>query len=281
MKVRPWMAGVVFFGLTGCSSAPDWTDVLLGDGGSSRDANASRDVGAGTETGWANDASDETVYEPGHDGAFSPPDAASPPWEDSGTLEPSCPGDPTQGWTEYADTFRVQYPYNLTQSDRYSLQGGVYTFWILPTDLPFTPGNTTAPRCEARWSDMTNNQHMWTGDVLFESPGTHTALFQVHQTTSTPGGPGAGPVYLRVDTGDLHELDGQPVVSAIYGKWFNLKVAFDPATASATVWINNCQKLTLTNNRPGIGPYYFKNGVYTCNAPVCRDHYKNIHLYQR
>jgi hypothetical protein len=39
----------------------------------------------------------------------------------------------------------------------------------------------------------------------------------------------------------------------------------------------------LPNSRPGSRDFYFKNGVYTCIAPatICKDHYKNIHLYQK
>jgi hypothetical protein len=293
--------------LAGCSSAQDSAIDWIGADASSGDSDSKTDVGgadagSGAEGAPAYEAGREAAGPTGTDANADAPegpdggaagDDGGPVGDDGGpvgqydggfvgpVVPPDCPGDPTQGWTEYTDTFTVQHPYNLMVSDRFSFQNGIYTFWIFPNDLPLAPGNTTAPRTEARWSDMTNNPHMWTGDVMFESPGTHTALFQVHQTATAPGGPGAGPVYLRVDMGDLHELNGQPVVSGIYDKWFNLKVAFDPATADATIWINNCQKLTLIDSRPGIPPYYFKNGVYTCLAPICRDHYKNIRLYQK
>jgi hypothetical protein len=99
----------------------------------------------------------------------------------------------------------------------------------------------------------------------------------VHTTAS-----GAGPVYIRVDQGNLEEANGTVLARSIYGKWFNLKIAFDAATSSAIGYVNNCQKLVLNNSRPGSRDFYFKNGVYTCDqTAMCRDHYKNVHLYQK
>jgi hypothetical protein len=45
-------------------------------------------------------------------------------------------------------------------------------------------------------------------------------------------------------------------------------------------WVNNC--LIGTTKAP-TGPdpnWYFKNGVYTCNASICRDHFKNIRFWK-
>ena len=60
-----------------------------------------------------------------------------------------------------------------------------------------------------------------------------------------------------------------------------MKVAFNAVTADATIWVNNCQKLTMKHSRPGSGIAYFKNGVYTCDVGTCTDHYKNIRLFQK
>jgi hypothetical protein len=99
---------------------------------------------------------------------------------------------------------------------------------------------------------------------------------QVHTTTT-----GTGPVYIRVVGGNLVEFNGMQIMTGAIGKWFNLKVSIDHATYGAVVYINNCPKLTMTNKR-GNETFYFKNGVYTCTLPgECRDHYKNIHLYQK
>ena len=191
-------------------------------------------------------------------------------------VPPDCPGDPTAGWTEYADTFHIEHPYDLMVSDRYTFQNGIHTFWIFPTDKPHEVGNTTAPRTEAHWTNFTTGQRMWTADVLVDSPSDNTTIFQVHTTAS-----GAGPVYIRVENGTVQEINGSVIARGVYDKWFNLKVAFESATSSATIYVNNCQKLVMNNSRPGSRNFYFKNGVYTCDSSICRDHYKNIHLYQK
>ena len=85
----------------------------------------------------------------------------------------------------------------------------------------------------------------------------------------------------RSSTALDQELNGQLVLSNMLGKWFNLKVAFDAPTVTATTYVNNCQKFVLRNSRPGDHVYYFKHGTYTCTSSVCRDHYKNVHTYQR
>jgi hypothetical protein len=70
------------------------------------------------------------------------------------------------------------------------------------------------------------------------------------------------------------------ILTDYYDKWFNMKVAFNTQTLEVKVYINDC--LQETSKAPKGTPYwYFKHGVYTCNAPICRDHYKNIHLYER
>jgi hypothetical protein len=109
---------------------------------------------------------------------------------------------------------------------------------------------------------------------MMEAPLENTCIFQTKND-----GPPVG-VYLRSNAGDLHQLNGQPFLTNMYGKWFNLKVIFDTATATGQVFINNCLKTTVTVPR-GDNIWYFKNGTYTCNASICKDHFKNIHLYQK
>jgi hypothetical protein len=188
-----------------------------------------------------------------------------------------CPGDPTQGWTEYSDTFTVEHPYDLPVGERFSIDKGIYTFWVQSTDHAHAVGNTTAPRTEARWSNFTNDKpHMWSADMMFETPLDHCTIMQVHTTTR-----GAGPVYLRVDKGAIHPLNRPNFVTDLNDKWFNIKVAFDPTTLESTIWINNCEKVRGVIGPRGNSIFYFKNGTYTCPGTICKDHYKNIHLYQK
>jgi hypothetical protein len=51
----------------------------------------------------------------------------------------------------------------------------------------------------------------------------HVCIFQVKNS-----GPPTG-IYLRVDNGNLHQLNGGNFLNGIYDKWFNLKVVVDTA----------------------------------------------------
>jgi hypothetical protein len=229
---------------------------------------------AGPETGL--DA--ETPNEAGRDTGG---DVVVPPTPEGGSVgdvppivPPECPGDLTQGMIEYQDTFVVQHPYDLKPEDRYSFESGIYTIWVLKGDKPHEPGNTTRERTEFRWSNMNSGVHLWSSDFNVDPGSEHVCIFQVKNE-----GPPTG-VYLRVDNGTLHQLGGSNVATGVYGKWFNLKVLVDVAAATGKVYINNCLKQTVNMPR-GDGTWYFKNGTYTCDSTICKDHFKNIHLYKR
>jgi hypothetical protein len=210
-------------------------------------------------------------------------------------VQMQCPGDPTQGWTEYKDTFHVEHPYTLPTNARFNITGGIYNFWIFPNDPAHAPGNTTAPRTEAKYGGLydmatggafTTGMRMWTADMFLESTADGSAVMQIHTTTT-----GGGPVGLRlnggnlVNNGNLTAVTGSKVPGGLVSTWFNMKVAFDAATLQVQIYINNCLQTTYTGPR-GDGHFYFKNGVYGCFAAMgatlgCRDHYKNIHLYTK
>jgi hypothetical protein len=257
-------------------------------GGADADANAS-------EAGESADAVSEASS--GDDGGVGPEDGATYPSPDAASyggvgqlvlvplqytsqpvppiLAPDCPGDPTQGFTEYRDSFVIQRPYDLAAADRFSYENGIYTFWVLPTDKPHAMGNGTAPRTEARYSDMSTGEHIWTADVMFEAPLNDTCIMQIHNVL------GAIAAYYRVIGGRAFNLGtGQTILTNDYNKWFNMKVYFNAQTLEVRTYVNNC--LMDTHTAPHGTPYwYFKNGTYTCQATICKDHYKNIHLYER
>jgi hypothetical protein len=305
MLVRRTLGAVVMVAaLAACSGVVDGGrngNTLRGDGGSAGLGGSTHGAGgtggttsntggsAGSSEGGASGFDGEDAGTgPGDDAASGVDDGGGDPGTtdgggptvDGGWVGPivqmDCPGDPTQGWTEYEDTFRIEKPYDLQPEDRYTFIDGIYTFWIYPTDKPHAVGNTTAPRIETHYTNFTTGRKMWTADVMVESPSTHTVIFQVHTTAS-----GAGPVYLRIEDGDLEELDGTVLARGLYGKWFNLKVDFTAPDSDAIIYVNNCQKMTMNNSRPGSRDFYFKNGVYTCESSICRDHFKNVHLYQK
>jgi hypothetical protein len=188
-----------------------------------------------------------------------------------------CPGDPTLGWTEYKDTFRIEHPYNLSVADRFKIENGILTFWVLPNDKPHTSTTSAKdPRTEAAYAQrFTTGMRMWSADVYWERSVRDVVVMQVHTTAS-----GIGPVYLHFDGEDLPPIKASQIPGGLMERWLNMKVAINAATTESTIWINNCQIATQTGER-GDGRDYFKHGVYHCSAPLCRDHYKNIHLYMK
>ena len=192
----------------------------------------------------------------GDDGGLS--DATLPPWDGS-FGDAGCTGDPTAGFTEYMDTFKVQFPYNLMQSDRFSFVNGVYTAWIYPTDMPFEMGSPTGPRTEMRWSqNWSTGEREWEADVLVDSPTTHSCIMQVKSDT-----PNEEAMYLQVDNGHLQNSVGPIIAMNVMDHWFHLNVAYDTATRTGRVWMNNCLIFTTTFANAGV--FYFKNGVYGCD----------------
>jgi hypothetical protein len=254
-----------------------------GAGGASSGGNE-RDAGGGSGGNISAEAGTDSLSGDAEIERSSGTDAGAdiaPPVSDGGPIgevppiiAPECPGDLTQGFTEYQDTFVVQHPYDLKAEDRYSFENGIYTIWVLKGDKPHEMGNTTRERTEFRWSNMSSGVHLWSSDFKVDANSEHVCIFQVKNS-----GPPTG-VYLRVDHGGLHQLGGGNFLTDIYDKWFNLKVVVDVAAATGKVYINNCLKQTVNMPR-GSGTWYFKNGTYTCDSTICKDHFKNIHLYAR
>jgi hypothetical protein len=191
-------------------------------------------------------------------------------------VTPECPDDPTKGFTEYHDTFVIQRPYDLAAAARFGIKDGIYTFFVNSSDKAHEPGNGTAPRTEARYPNFSSGEHVWTADVLLDAPLSRTCIMQIHNVTA------AIAVYLRVVDGRLFNLStGKTILDSSYGKWFNLKVALDTQSRRVRVFVNDCLKETSMAPGASSPNWYFKHGVYTCDSGTCRDHYKNIHLYQK
>jgi hypothetical protein len=191
-------------------------------------------------------------------------------------IAPECPDDPTAGYSEYQDSFVIQRPRNLAAADRFKYENGVYTFWVRSDDQSHKPNNTTAPRTEARYSDNGSGEHIWSADVMFESP-SRTCIFQIHNVNSPIA------IYLRVQGDRMFNLStGKTILTGYTGKWFNLKVAFNIQTRQVRTYVNNCLKETSSApNTASVNLWYFKHGTYTCDSGTCRSSYKNVHLYQK
>jgi hypothetical protein len=212
-----------------------------------------------------------------------------------------CPGDPTEGWTEYKDSFHVEHPYNVPTNTRFSIVDGVYNFWVFPNDKPHSlNAQGKSPRTEAAYGgtfdksgvpagsgtagttgQFTTGKRLYSADMMVEKSAIGSAFMQIHTTTT-----GGGPIGIRmqsnsdiVNNGSLTVVHGGDYPGGLVGKWFNYKATLDTATLQVQIFINNCLKSTYKGGR-GDGNFYFKNGVYFCfDNGGCRTHYKNIHLY--
>jgi hypothetical protein len=208
-------------------------------------------------------------------------------------VQMDCPGDPTEGWTEYQDSFNVQRPYNLPINTRFSITGGIYNFWVFPNDFPHSPdAGGRNPRTEARYGGTAdkatgNNfqagMRMYSADMFIERNAVGSAIMQIHATDpAVPIGVRVMPSGDMVNNGTLTVVRGSTVPGGLIDSWFNYKASLDTATMEVKIYVNNCLKSTYTGQR-GSGAFYFKNGVYFCKTSQngCFTHYKNIHLYKK
>ncbi len=190
-------------------------------------------------------------------------------------VAPECPEDPIQGFTEYPGTFQVQRPHDLAAKDRMKYENGIYTFWVNSGDKAHQPGNTTAPRTEARYPNFNSGEHMWSADVMFETV-SKTCIMQIHNVNP------AIAMYMRVQGDRMFNLStGKTFLTNYNNKWFNLKVALNTRTRQVRIFINNCLKETSQAPSSGTPDWYFKNGTYTCDSGTCRANFKNLHLYKK
>jgi hypothetical protein len=209
-------------------------------------------------------------------------------------VEMNCPGDPTEGWTEYQDSFNIQRPYDVPINTRFSIIGGIYNFWVFPDDAPHSPtANGRNPRTEARYGgtadratgrNFQSGMRMYSADMLIERNAVNSAIMQIHTTAD-----GGGPIGIRiqdngniVNNGSLTVVVGSTVPGGLIDKWFNFKASLDTSNQEVKIYINNCLKSTYRGPR-GDGNFYFKNGVYFCKTSRngCYSRYKNIHLYKK
>lgn len=250
---------------------------------------ASDDASAGT--GGAAPDTNTTAPDSGETGADGPTgpgtiptnlDGPIPPWDGPPVgpeVKMDCPGDPTAGYTEYKDTFKVEHPYDLPTSARFSIDAGIYNFWVMQGDKRHNPNSTARnPRTEARWSqNFRTGTRMWSADIYWDkSVANGTVVMQVHTTTT-----GIGPVYMVANGNGVSPLDASKVPGGLYNRWINLKVSINAQTTGSQYWVNNCLVTTRGSGTRGDGNNYFKVGVYHCDSGTCRAKVKNIHLYQK
>lgn len=186
------------------------------------------------------------------------------------------PASPTSGLTQYTDTYKVQQPYNLPVSARFSVTNGEYSAWILKGDKPFKKGSTTGARTEMRWNaNWSSGEHLWEADVEIDPGTTGTAIMQVHAVT-----PGEA-IYIQTKNGNLYNSVNTMLAKNIVGSWFHLAAAYNPTNHVVQIWVNDNLALTTHYTKPAGTQFYFKNGVYNLNGAKSETHFKNIELWKQ
>jgi hypothetical protein len=248
-----------------------------GTGGTSSGPTEDASPGAPPDTATSNDAS-----APAGDGGAGLYEGDIPPYEGPPVgpeVKMDCPGDPTEGFTEYKDTFQVGHPYDLPAASRFSIVDGVYTFWVMHGDKKQIITSTAEnPRTEARYAArFKTGIRMWSADVYWDKSVTNgTVVMQVHTTTT-----GIGPVYMVANGNNVSPIDAKKVPGGLIDRWINLKVLINADTTASQYWVNNCLVATQAKGTRGDGNDYFKMGVYHCDAGTCRARIKNVHLYMK
>jgi len=182
--------------------------------------------------------------------------------------------DPTAGWTPIswnADSYKVQNWSHAPMKQRFIITNGVFNINV----------HSGEKRVEMRWDGWTNQHrdNMWEADVLLDKGSTNTAIMQIKSNKD------GEPIYVMVyDTnGDLrNDSDHTMIAPAVYGRWFNLKCAFNPSSGIGRIWIDNVLVKTR-QYRKGGNTWYFKNGAYNNGLPkgaVTSVHFKNIKLWR-
>jgi hypothetical protein len=227
---------------------------------------------------------EDTASEPVPSGSATPEASASP--SPSGSPKPSPSGSktpppgtgPTAGLKQYTDSYKVQKPYDLDVSQRFSVTSGpTYNAWIVNGDMPFSQGSGTGPRTEMRWGNWSRVEHMWEADVLVDPGTAGAAIMQVKSND------GFEPVYVNVkNNGSLYNDSNKTVLATnMWGVWFHMVCAYDPASGNGRVWINGRLAITRNDPHPIDTVWYFKNGVYNVTGDRAEAHFKNVRFWTR
>ena len=190
------------------------------------------------------------------------------------------------GWSSQSVTFNVQWPYNLSESSRYTYSSGVYHLWVYSTDKPFSSGSSTLPRTEQRFTpDYTSGEIQYQSSMMCPANENSYCIFQIHTGDSQEGQFGSTTFMLfwfSKDGGSVHDYSGTELASNLGGKYFTLNADHNMKTHTITIWINGKQVWTQKDN--GATDFYMKDGVYEQNhSPSSRmDTYiKSIHIWKR
>jgi hypothetical protein len=193
------------------------------------------------------------------------------------------PIDGQNGWSSAPVNFKVQWPYNVSESSRYTYSGGVYHLWVYNTDAPFEQGSTTKPRTEQRFNpDYTAHEIQYAADIMVPSGSNAMSVFQIHTGDAQSSQFGSTTFMLfwySKDGGSVHDYSGTELASNLTGQYFHLNVDHNLNNHTIQVWINSHKVWTQQDN--GATDFYMKDGVYmqTGGSSKMEAYIKNIKFW--
>jgi len=160
---------------------------------------------------------------------------------------------PTDGFTQYANTFNAQIWTNGC-GNFYDLGGGEYETVVCAGES----------RVEMRWANWPNQNtdNQFECDAMFDGNTQDTAIHQIKSNT------GGEVIYLQVQTpGTLRNDNGSVFMTGLANTWFHINSIFNPVNGNASAYING--SLQVTRSYPTTDrQWYFKNGCYNNGLPT-------------
>ena len=198
---------------------------------------------------------------------------------------PAGAAPPTAGFRPEALRFKVQWPYDLPEHDRYREEHGAYFFILHNDDKPFARGNRTKPRVEMRFPDYRSGAQEYEADLYVPAGTAGTCVMQIHTGDAEERSYGATTFMLFVEPdggGSLH-FYSQPreLASGVWNRWFHLNVIHDVATHLVSCYIDG--RLVFQKRDQDAGDYYMKTGLYAQHGAtaVMQVAIRNLHFWSR
>ncbi|KAI9108691.1 hypothetical protein K1719_020338 [Acacia pycnantha] len=174
--------------------------------------------------------------------------------------------------------FKLQTPYNLPVSSRYSFQNGVHRLWVYSTDKPFIP-KSRGSRSEVRIQGYDYSSGVWQFEGHGYVPSGSTGVCIMQLFGSDP--PTATTLMIRTYNGSLMYYRRTVLVPCIWDRWFQLNVIHDVEASIVRVYIDR----VLVYEAPGRGghSHYFKFGVYRQNdsSHYMESRWKGIRVFHK
>lgn len=168
------------------------------------------------------------------------------------------------GWTPLAVNFKIQWPTNASESNRYFFTNNIFHCLTFSNDGAFSVGNTTKPRTEQRFNpDYTGGEIQYQSTMMAPANENSYCVFQIHTgdaQSPTYGSTTFMAFWFTNYNGSIHDYSGTTLATNLGGKWFQLNVDHNLVTGLIRVWINKQLVWTQQDNRAG--DFYFKDGVY-------------------